>query len=282
MNIGIIGMGLMGGSLGRAIIKHTNHTVFGYDTDATSMVKANLLHAFNYELNDSNIGDMDVLIVALHPHATIKVLQETAPKMKQGAILCDCCGNKRSIVEVMEALQADYPEVHYLSLHPMAGREFSGIAHSTVGLYDKASIIAVPVHTNIEPITAIKKLFMDINAERFVISSAEEHDKIIAYTSQLAHIVSSAYVLGSMSSEHMGFSAGSFKDMTRVAKLNPDMWTELMIDNSDNLSHQIAELIDNLQQFKKHLDEGDAGALHTHLENGVKAKEYAEHLRKTN
>ncbi len=280
MNIGIIGMGLMGGSLGRAIIKHTSHTVFAHDVDPQSMVKGNLLRAYNEELTDDNIANMDMVIVALHPENTLKILQEVAPKLKDGAILCDCCGNKRTVVALMEELRAKYSEVHYVSLHPMAGREFSGIQHSTVGLYDKASIIAVPVHTEIEPLTTVKKLFMDINADRFVVSTPEEHDKIIAYTSQLAHIVSSAYVQNSMSREHMGFSAGSFKDMTRVAKLNSDMWSELMIDNADNLSEQIAELIASLTTFKSHLDARDFGGLHSILESGVSAKEYAEHLRK--
>ncbi len=280
MNIGIIGMGLMGGSLGRAIIKHTEHKVFGYDLDPQSMVKGYLLRAYNEELTDANIANMDMVIVALHPENTVKSLKEVFSKLKSGAILCDCCGNKRTVVALMEELRAEYPEVHYVSLHPMAGREFSGIQHSTVGLYDKASIIAVPVHTEIEPLTTVKKLFMDINADRFVVSTPEDHDRIIAYTSQLAHIVSSAYVQNSMSREHLGFSAGSFKDMTRVAKLNANMWSELMIDNADNLSEQISELITSLQNFKTHLDARDYNGLHSILENGVSAKEYAENLRK--
>ncbi len=280
MNIGIYGLGLMGGSLGRAIVRLTEHTVFGYDIDKQSMTKGVLLQAYHNELTLDNISNMDIVIVALHPEATIEALKKVAPRMKPNSILCDCCGNKRTIVAVMEELRKSYAQLHYISLHPMAGREFSGIAHSTVGLYERASIIAVPIHTDIEPLTIVKQLFMDIKADRFVISSADEHDKIIAYTSQLAHIVSSAYIMCSMSKEHMGFSAGSFKDMTRVAKLNPDMWTELMIDNSDNLSSQISELIDNLTVFKDSLDNKSADVLHSHLENGVKAKEFAESLRK--
>ncbi len=280
MNIGIYGLGLMGGSLGRALIRHTDHTIFGYDIDKVSMTKGDLLQAYHHELTTENMQDMDIVIVALHPEATVTALKQVAPLMKDEAILCDCCGNKRTIVSVMEDLRKQFSTLQYISLHPMAGREFSGIAHSTVGLYEKASIIAVPIHTDIEPLTRVKKLFMDIKADRFVISTADEHDKIIAYTSQLAHIVSSAYIMCSMSKEHMGFSAGSFKDMTRVAKLNPDMWTELMIDNADNLSGQITELISNLEVFKESLDSKNSEILHAHLDSGVKAKEFAESLRK--
>lgn len=268
MNIGIIGLGLIGGSLGRAIIKRTEHKVFGMDNDKETMLKAELLKAYDYVLNDDNISEMDIVILALPPHIACSVLDNIASKLKERAIVVDCVGNKRVVVGKMRSLSVIYPELIFIGGHPMAGREFSGVRHSTAGLFDNASMIFVPVSQDIASLQITKELFLEIGFKRVVMTTAEEHDRIISYTSQLAHVVSSAYVLSPTAESYLGFSAGSFRDMTRVARMNPDMWTELFIENKDNLVKELDEFIANLTEYRDLISAGDKEALRAKLDKG--------------
>jgi prephenate dehydrogenase len=221
-----------------------------------------------------------MIALALCPTAAIETMEKIAPKLKKGAMIFDCCGVKRQIVAKMRELSKAYPDLGFLGVHPMAGREFSGISHSTPSLYERAYIIFTPVAAPIEKIAEVKKLFLDIGAEGVQIASADFHDRIIAYTSQLAHVVSSSYIRNPLSREHVGFSAGSFKDMTRVAKLNPDMWTELFLHNADYLTAAIEELQKSLSDLKSAISKKDADKLHKLLSEGAEMKEYAEKQRK--
>lgn len=280
MKIAIIGMGLIGGSLGRAILKNTSNEVFGYDLDETALLKADMLHAHTRRLVDSDIPSLDMVIFALCPNATVNEMRNLCPKLKNGAIVADTCGNKRIIVDEMKVLKSKYPSLFFVGTHPMAGREFSGISHSSATLFERSYVIMVPVSQDIEKLHEVKKLFLSIGAQDVEICNAQKHDEMIAYTSQLAHVVSSSYVKNGHSSEHAGFSAGSFRDLTRVAKLNPDMWTELFLQNKDNLIGDIDTLILHLSEYRDAIAANDAHRLHGLLEDGVKCKEDAETARK--
>lgn len=268
MNIGIIGLGLIGGSLGRAIIKRTEHAVFGMDNDKETMLKAELLKAYSYELNDDNISEIDIVILALPPHIVCSVLENIVPKLKAGAIVVDCVGNKRNVVAKMKSLSINYTELIFIGGHPMAGREYSGVRHSTASLFDNASMIFVPISQNISALQVTKELFLELGFRKVVMTTAEEHDRIISYTSQLAHVVSSAYVLSPTAESYLGFSAGSFRDMTRVARMNPDMWTELFIENKDNLTKELNEFIANLTEYRDLISGSDRDALRAKLDKG--------------
>lgn len=280
MNIAIIGLGLIGGSLGRAIVKRTDNKVFGQDTDNATMLKAELLQACHQRLDETAIGDIDLLIIAAGPRASIGIMQEAVPKLKDGCIVLDCSGTKRAIAAAMKKLSASRPALYFVGGHPMAGKEYSGISHSGVTLFDKASIIITPITASLEALSLLKSLFLQIGFGGTVITTPDTHDRIIAYTSQLAHIVSSAYVKSPMHAMHAGFSAGSFKDLTRVAKLNPTMWTELFMQNSDNLLHEIDTLIANLSAYKDAIAAGDEPRLTALLAEGAACKEAAETARK--
>lgn len=268
MNVGIIGLGLIGGSLGRTIVKRTEHTVFGMDNNRETMLKAELLKAYDYELNNDNISEIDIVILALPPHIACSVLDDIAPKLKAGAIVVDCVGNKRAIAKKMKSLSAIYPELIFIGGHPMAGREYSGVKHSTASLFDNASMIFVPISQDIASLQVAKEFFLELGFKKVVMTTAEEHDRIISYTSQLAHVVSSAYVLSPTAESYLGFSAGSFRDMTRVARMNPDMWTELFIDNKDNLTIELNEFITNLTEYRDLISAGDKEALRAKLDKG--------------
>lgn len=276
MNIGIIGLGLIGGSLGRSLIKNTSHTVYGYDISGETMLKAELLNAVHQRLTEEDYINLDILIIALNPRAFEKVLAETVKKLKDGAIVMDIAGNKHRIVEAMRRAAKRYPEIKFIATHPMAGREFWGINHSVAGLFEKASVLMIPVHTDIKQLVTVKRLLLDLGVLSVIMTNEIVHDKMIAYTSQLAHIVSSSYVKSPSAEAHNGFSAGSFRDLTRVAKLNAPMWAELMTDNRENLVKELDIFIKNLKEYRAALAEGDEERLLRLLEEGNLKKELIE------
>ena len=280
MNIGVIGLGLIGGSICRTLKKKTEHTVYAYTRSEKTMANAYLAGAYDVVLSKDNAKELDVLFIALYPQAIIDYLKEYAPFMKKGAILVDCGGNKRGICEEMEKLQEEYPDLYFVGGHPMAGREFSGFSHSTTTVFDNATFLLVPINnTPIEVRATIKHLVQELGFSGVVITNAKEHDEMISYTSQLAHIVSSAYIKNKLATEHYGFSAGSFRDMTRVARLNPQMWTELMFNNSDYLVEQIDVIIKNLEDYREALRNKDEGQLTKLLQDGSDIKEKVEAMR---
>ena len=181
----------------------------------------------------------------------------------------------------MRVLADQYPHLSFISSHPMAGREFSGVNHSTATLFDKASMILVPVKADIKTIQKLKEFTLSLGFGSVVITTAKEHDRIIAYTSQLAHLVSSSYIKSPTAVEFMGFSAGSFRDMTRVARLSPEMWAELTVDNKDFLVKEINELINNLQDYKDALQNGDKEKMKSLLADGNQKKLQSEKMRRS-
>ena len=281
MKIGIIGLGLIGGSLGRAIVKNTDCTVYAFDISKRAMLDGKLLSAYHFELTKEAVKDIDLLFLSLYPDALEKVLVEYAPLLKQGALVVDCCGNKRRVTDQMVGLSNQYPHLNFISSHPMAGREFSGVNHSTATLFDKASMILVPVKADIKTIQALKEFALSVGFGSVVITTAKEHDRIIAYTSQLAHLVSSSYIKSPTAVEFMGFSAGSFRDMTRVARLSPEMWAQLTVDNKDFLVKEINELINNLNDYKNALEKGDKDKMIELLADGNDKKLQSEKMRRS-
>ena len=259
-NVGIIGLGIMGGSFGRTLVKKGNHTVYGYDVNPSVMKKAEMLKAFDYPLTKENAKKIDILIISVYPNVFEEVL-------KKDAIIVDFCGIKRSIVEIMRDYEKIYPSLIFVGGHPMAGREFSGIEHSSINLYDKGSMILVNVNADIFKLEEIKKFFLEVMAQ-VVITTSEKHDETIAYTSQLCHIVSNAFIKSETAQNHYGFSAGSYKDLTRVARLNSAMWTDLMLKNKDKLSKELGILIENLQKYQEAIEKNDAVKLNELLKEG--------------
>ena len=276
MNIALYGLGLIGGSIGRATLAKTDHLVYGKDTDPAAMLKAKMLGAITDELSEEKLAQADLVIFAVNPRTAIRLLPEVCPLLKKGATVIDCCGNKRNVVAKMEEMHVLYPELGFIGAHPMAGREFSGVEHSTVKLFEHSFVILTPVHSGIGDFQKVKGFFAEIGCDGVTLATAEEHDEMIAYTSQLAHVLSSSYVKNPLSSNHAGYSAGSFRDLTRVARLNPDMWTELFIDNGDKLCPQIQNVIDRLTEYKTAIEQKDAETLKALLQQGVEAKAVAE------
>ncbi|MBE7037927.1 MAG: prephenate dehydrogenase [Ruminococcaceae bacterium] len=273
MDIGFVGIGLIGGSLLKAIKKYTNNNCFFLDKNIDAIKKAKVL-GLGEELNDeSMLSKCDIVFVSLHPQKTIDFINSNTKNFKKGAIVCDVCGIKKEIANQIQA-NLIKENVHYIGTHPMAGREFSGFDYSTEKLFENAYfIITKNENTNDDALEKIQTLAESLRFKKCVISTEDEHDKIIAFTSQLAHIVSSAYIKSPSALMEKGFSAGSFQDMTRVAYLNEDMWTELFMMNKQNLVYEIETIVNHLNEYKNALISGDDKNLHTLLKEGRELKE---------
>ena len=278
MKIAIVGLGLIGGSLAKSIKKNTQHSCFGLDINKVSVAGAMEQEAIDAEISADKLATCDIVVVSLHPQPTIDFILQNKQNFKKGGIVIDTCGVKGSIVDaVEEELQKE--GVNFLGCHPMAGREFSGFAYSVDNLFDKASFIMTPTEkTSADTIKEISQLAYSIGFAKCVISNTEEHDRVIAFTSQLAHIVSSSYVKSSSLLKQAGFSAGSFKDMTRVAKLNEDMWTSLFLMNREPLISEIDHIIEHLSEYRKAIAENDAKYLHDLLREGRELKELSNNM----
>ncbi len=277
MKIAIFGMGLMGGSFGRAVLKNTEHEVYGTDLNDNVLAKAELLSACTFRLTEKDLTEIDLVVLALCPKDVLKMMKEIAPKLKNGATIIDFAGNKREVFEEMQSLFAKFSHLNFVGVHPMAGREFSGISHSMATLFEHSYFVVTPLDdTPIQVVADLKSLFLQIGAEGVQIATAEEHDKMIAYTSQLAHVISNAYIRNPLAEKHSGFSAGSFRDMTRVSKLNGEMWTELFLENKDFLLEEIEIFEKNIAELKNAIQNGNRSELENILNDGTKMKELAE------
>lgn len=272
MNIGIAGLGLIGGSFAKAIKEHTPHTVLGYDLSEQVMLKALMLRAADERLTPENLTRCDLLLVALYPQDTISYIRGVAPHIKKGATVMDCSGVKEIIHTAVDPLAEEYG-FHFVGGHPMAGIEYSGFEYAKQALFNNASMILTPSeHPSIEAIESLKELCLSLGFSHIQITTPQKHDQMIALTSQLAHVLSSAYVMSDSALLHQGFSAGSFKDMTRVARLNETMWAELFIENRANLTAEIDGLIHRLGELKDLIASGDPEPLRARLKIGSDRK----------
>lgn len=272
MKVGIVGLGLMGGSMAKSIKNRTGHTVYGIDLDQETMMLARMCGAIDAPLDGETLPRCDLVLVAIRPQAAVDWVREHASQIARSAILVDLCGVKRVVVEQIAPIAEEHGFA-YIGGHPMAGRERGGFTASTDDLYVGASMILTPdKRTDMKLLETLQAFFLDVGFAKLTFSQPEEHDRIIAFTSQLAHIVSSAYVKSPEAQRRRGFSAGSFKDMTRVARLDEDMWTELFLDDADFLTHELAVLIGHLEEYQSALRDRDAQRLHDLLKEGRELK----------
>lgn len=272
MTVGILGLGLIGGSLARAY-HDAGHEVLAYNRSVSVTQFAQMANAVDEELTEENIGRCELLLLALYPQACIDYLEKMGPFLSKDAVVIDCCGTKRGICAACFPLAEQYGWL-FVGGHPMAGTHFSGFKYSRATLFKGAPMVLVPpVLDDMQLIERVCKLLAPLNFGHFSVTTAQKHDEMIAFTSQLAHVVSNAYVKSPTARMHKGFSAGSYKDLTRVAWLNAPMWTELFLDNRDNLIQEIDGIVASLQEYRDALEQEDASALCRLLEEGKKRKE---------
>lgn len=273
MIIAIVGLGLIGGSLAKSIKLNTNHTVYGIDTSVTTIEKALFENSIDKCISVNQLEIADLTFVCLYPEATVDFILANIKNFKSQSIVSDICGIK-DYVSGNVAISLWQNDINYVGTHPMAGKEFSGYEYSSVDLFNGASMIITRVeHTNQESVATVKQLALQLKFAKVVEVNPVQHDIVIAFTSQLAHIVSSAYIKSPTATEEYGFSAGSFKDLTRVAKLNPEMWTSLFLKNKEPLIYEIDNIIKHLLEYRDTIEQGDKTQLYNLLEDGSLKKE---------
>ena len=272
MTVGIVGLGLIGGSFAKAY-HAAGHTVLAFDTDRSTYDFAVLSGTVNGPLTDETLSTCDLLLMAVIPSAAVGYLKQHAAHIGPKPVVIDCCGTKRVVCTACFPLAKQFGFT-YLAGHPMAATHNSGFKYATATMFHNAPMVLVPAnHNDIELLSRVKELLAPAGFSRFSVTTAEQHDEMIAFTSQLAHVVSNAYIKSPTAGLHKGFSAGSYKDMTRVAWLAPKMWAELFLENKDFLMAELNTLIDNLRQYQDAMEHDDLPGLIQLLDDGRKRKE---------
>ena len=272
MTVGILGLGLIGGSLARAYAL-AGHSVYAAEKNEAMLSFAILAGAVHGRLDESTIPNCDLILLAIYPDGSASWLEENAPLVSRDALVLDCCGIKKEICSRCFPLAEQYGFT-FVGGHPMAGSQFSGFKYSRANMFEGAPMVLVPpVFDNIELLDRVKQAMEPCHFGSFSVTTAEDHDKKIAFTSQMAHIVSNAYVKSPTALNHKGFSAGSYRDLTRVAWLNPQMWAELFLENKDNVLFELDHFIGSLQAYRDAVAADDMTGLVELLDEGKKRKE---------
>lgn len=272
MNILICGLGLIGASLAKTLKKNTNHTVLGWNRTESVTEKALRDGVIDKTGDiDSLMAEADITFVNFYPEAIVPFILEHKNSFKKDSVVTDSCGIKTKICRAMEKEKLDF---YFIGAHPMAGREVGGYDNSLDSLYDKASFIVTPVDgTPRNKVDALVGLAESMGFARTVVTTPEHHDEMIAFTSQIAHVLACSYVLSPLAPSHAGYSAGSYRDVSRVARINADMWADLFIDNKEALVKEIDDLVSNLMQFKYNIVNEDSPALKDLMNRANKIKE---------
>lgn len=272
-NIAVIGLGLIGGSLAKAFKKHTNHTIWGYNRTEKTAQTALEDGSIDRILVPEDLAKCDMVVIALYPDATIEFVKRNIDSFARNTVIIDCSGTKEAICSELSPLAHEHG-LYFIGGHPMAGIERSGYKYSFAEMYEGAPMILCrDEHTNLIALKAAEMLFLEIGFGSVTITDAATHDKQIAFTSQLAHVVSNAYIKSPTAKNRVGFSAGSYKDLTRVARLNEDMWTDLFFENKENLKYEIDYIISSLTEYRNALESGDTEKMRLLLKEGREAKE---------
>ncbi len=273
MNVLICGLGLIGASLAKTLKKNTSHTVLGWNRTPSVTEKALRDGVIDKtgELEEL-MGEADITFVNFYPEAIVPFILEHKDCFKKDSIVTDSCGIKTKICDEMKKQKG--LKFYFIGAHPMAGREVSGYDNSLDNLFDNASFICTPDENVPRNKTdALVGLAQDMGFARTVVTTPEHHDEMIAFTSQIAHVLACSYVLSPLAPMHAGYSAGSYRDVSRVARINAEMWTELFLDNKEPLVREIDDLVSNLMRFKYNIVNGDGEALTALMKEGNRIKE---------
>ncbi len=272
MNIGGVGLGLIGGSLVKSAKKNTDFKVYGYDLNKDVIKTALSDNSIDGELTPKFLSTCDYVFIPLYPEAVIDYVKNNADFFKEGAVVIDCAGVKRSVCDECFRI-AENHNFSFVGGHPMAGTQYSGFENSKDTMFYNAPFVLTPKENeDILTLANAREVIMKLGFGRVSVMTPQKHDKLIAFTSQLAHIVSNAYVKSPSALERKGISAGSYKDLTRVAYLNENMWTELFLENKENLIFELDYIIAELQKYSDAMKNDDANMLKQLLKEGKEMK----------
>ncbi|MCL2843339.1 MAG: prephenate dehydrogenase/arogenate dehydrogenase family protein [Oscillospiraceae bacterium] len=267
MQVGIVGLGLIGGSLAKAYKRTDGIRVLGTDLDNSIMEFANLAQAIDGPLTDSDLSSCDCILLCAYPQGVIDWVVEKAPLL-QGTTVIDCSGTKGRVCAALFPVAAAN-NFTFIGGHPMAGAHQSGFKYSREDLFDGEPMVIVPPNfEDIRLFDHVQALLKPVGFGRISVTTAEAHDNIIAFSSQMPHVVSNAFIKSPTASQHQGYSAGSYQDLTRVAWLNPDMWAELFLENREALLSEIDIFLTAMHQYRDALEAKDYNRLRALLDEG--------------
>ena len=272
MKVGILGLGLIGGSLARAYAI-AGHTVYAIQRSESMLSFAMLAGAVHGKLNEETIPACDLILLSIYPDGSASWLEKNAHLVSKHALVIDCCGIKREVCRRCFPLAEQYGFT-FVGGHPMAGSQFSGFKYSRATLFKGQPMVLVPPRfDDMALLQRCKTALAPCEFGSFSVTTAQEHDQMIAFTSQMPHILSNAFIKSPTALRHKGFSAGSYKDLTRVAWLNAPMWAELFMGNKDNVLFELDVYIDSLRAYRDAIAGDDAQRLTALLEEGKRRKE---------
>ena len=272
MNVGILGLGLIGGSFARAYAK-AGHAVYACEKNEDMFAFAQLADVVKDTLNEHTIPSCRLIILSIYTAGSIQWLKNNAKYISEDTIVLDSCGIKSEICTKCFSIAESYGFT-FVGGHPMAGSHFSGFKYSRSNMFQGAPMVLIPPrYDDAALLHIVKDLLAPCGFGSFSVTTAKEHDAMIAFTSQMPHIVSNAYIKSPTALSHKGFSAGSYKDLTRVAWLNPQMWAELFLNNKENLLFELDYYINSLNAYRKAISEDDSEELIALLDEGRKRKE---------
>lgn len=279
MTVGILGLGLIGGSLARAY-KLAGHSVYVKNRDENMLAFAMLSGAVDGKLDASTINQCDLILLAIYPGGCADWLEANASAIRPDALVIDCCGIKEEVCRRCFPLAEQYGFT-FIGGHPMAGSHFSGFKYSRADLFQGAPMVLVPpIFDDMALLQCVKDALAPCGFGSYSVTTAADHDRMIAFTSQMPHILSNAFIKSPTALEHRGFSAGSYKDLTRVAWLNAGMWSELFLENRENLLTELDVYIENLTAYRKAIADRDSSTLFQLLEDGRIRKEMVDGCKK--
>ena len=274
LKIGFIGLGLIGGSIAKALrasIPDLWITVYDKNKDTLIRAKEDGIANETVSAINASFSGCHYIFLCAPVSGNAENLIQLKEFLSPFCTLTDVGSVKSGIHKQIEALGLSG---QFIGGHPMAGKETWGFSGSDADLFQQASMILTPDdHTPPDALALASELFRQIGFGRITLTTPEAHDRMIAFTSQLAHVVSSAYIKSPRALQRSGFSAGSYKDLTRVAKLNPEMWTELFLENGDDLVEEIDEIVLHLNEYRDAISQKDGTRLYTLLDDGRRIKE---------
>lgn len=259
----IVGLGLIGGSIAKALKasdEKNEYEIFAIDTSESALLDAQSAGVINAKATQADIESADIIYLCVYPDAAIKFIEENADKVKKDCIITDTCGIKQEICAAVAKKQEDV-DFTFIAAHPMAGKEKSGFTASDPSIFSGASYIIAKTNEDDRSREKLIKLAQKMGFGKIIETTPEKHDEIIAFTSQVPHVLACAYVMSPRCAEHTGFSAGSYRDVSRVADINSELWANLFLENRENLTDELDELIGNIEKIKISVKNNDKSEL---------------------
>ncbi len=272
MNIVVVGLGIIGGSMAKALTEYTDCHVIGINRSEETLQKALECGAIHEIGTTNSLKQADMIILGTYPEVAVEFVRKNAHKIPHHCIVTDTSGIKSKICPALSALAKEYGFT-FVGCHPMAGKEKNGFDVSEATLFRNASCIILPCDAPQSAVDTVSALMSQLGFARIVYTTPEEHDRMISFTSQLPHVIACGYVFSPCCMNHKGFSAGSYRDVSRVANINGILWSELFIENKEPLLAEIDTFIENITRIRNSIEKGNRTELAELLSKGKQIKE---------